>query len=51
MGASVQLSGTRRSELRRIRKKDISNRAPWPVSKEIIVSAKVYLIKFLIYQS
>lgn len=49
MGASVQLSGTRRSELRRIRKKDISNRAP--VSKEIIVSAKVYLIKFLIYQS
>ena len=51
MGASVQLSGTPSSEIRRMRKKDISNRAPWPVSREIIVSTKAYLLKFLISQS
>lgn len=51
MGASGQLSETPSSELRKMRKKDVLSRAPWPVSKEIIVSAKAYLLKFLIYQS
>lgn len=43
MGTSVQLSETPSSKLRRVRKKDIPDRAAWPVPKEIIISAKPYL--------
>lgn len=43
MGASVQLSEAPSSKLRRVRKKDISDSAAWPVPKEIITPAKPHL--------